>query len=88
MAKSGTTHKQFVKLYAQELECSEADAARYLKAFTDVLLGEMNARQKVTIQHLGGFYVEEKKSSTAFRFNPSQRLKAILGWSSTYTGVL
>jgi hypothetical protein len=38
----------------------------------------------VTIDGLGGFYLQRKRSGVAFKFNPSQRLKALLGWSSTY----
>ena len=44
--------------------------------------------QKVTIRNFGTFYVDVRRSSTVFKFNPAQRLKALFGWSSTYKGKL
>ncbi len=44
--------------------------------------------EKVTIRNFGTFYVDVRRSSTAFKFNPAQRLRALFGWSSTYKGEL
>ena len=40
----------------------------------------------VTLRGFGSFYVREERSSWVFRFNPGQRLRALFGWSSSYTG--
>jgi DNA-binding protein HU-beta len=88
MNRNSTTHKEFIKLYAKKLDCTEAEAALHVATFVETLLEEMKARNKVTISQLGGFYIEDKRESTSFKFNPSQHLKAILGWSNTYKGVL
>jgi len=38
----------------------------------------------VTIDGFGGFYLQRKASGAVFKFKRGQRLKALLGWSSTY----
>jgi len=42
--------------------------------------------QGVTVRNFGNFYIREERGSWVFRFNPSQRLRALFGWSSTYRG--
>lgn len=44
--------------------------------------------EKVSIQDFGTFYIESKRASWVFKFNPSQRLRKLFGWSSTYKGEL
>jgi DNA-binding protein HU-beta len=44
--------------------------------------------EKVSIQDFGTFYIEPKRDSWVFKFNPSQRLRKLFGWSSTYKGEL
>jgi DNA-binding protein HU-beta len=44
--------------------------------------------ESVTIRNFGRFYIRAGRhsSSMVFKFSPSQRLRKILGWSSTYKG--
>jgi len=42
----------------------------------------------VSLRDLGTFYVRPERDSWCFKFNPSQRLRKLLGWSSTYKGTL
>ena len=44
--------------------------------------------ESVTIRNFGRFYIRQGRhsSSMVFKFSPSQRLRKILGWSSTYKG--
>ena len=79
-----TKHKEFIKLYAQQMNCSETNAEKYLNGFIDTLYDLMKEKSSITIQNFGKFYVSERKESTAFKFNPSQKMKMILGWSSSY----
>jgi DNA-binding protein HU-beta len=44
--------------------------------------------EKVSIRNFGTFYIDVRRSGTVFKFNPAQRLRALFGWSSTYTGEL
>lgn len=79
-------HKDFIKLYAAKMNCSEKNAEKYLDGFLNTLYDEIKEGSSVTIQHFGNFYVSKRKDSTVFKFNPSQKFKAILGWSSNYKG--
>jgi DNA-binding protein HU-beta len=42
----------------------------------------------VSLRNFGTFYVRPERESWVFKFNPSQRLRKSLGWSSTYKGKL
>ena len=42
----------------------------------------------VSLRNFGTFYVRPERDSWVFKFNPSQRLRKLLGWSSTYKGKL
>lgn len=86
MTDKTTKHKEFIKLYAQRMNCSEINAERYLDGFVDTIYSLMKNKSSITIQNFGKFYVSQRKESTAFKFNPSQKMKAILGWSSNYKG--
>ena len=44
--------------------------------------------ESVNLRGFGTFYIDWRRSGTVFKFNPSQRLKALFGWSSTYKGEL
>jgi DNA-binding protein HU-beta len=42
----------------------------------------------VSLRNFGTFYVRPERESWVFKFNPSQRLRKLFGWSSTYKGEL
>ena len=44
--------------------------------------------ESVSLRNFGTFYVRPADSSWVFRFNPSQKWRALFGWSSTYKGDL
>jgi DNA-binding protein HU-beta len=44
--------------------------------------------QCVSLRNFGTFYVRPERDSWVFKFNPSQRLRKLFGWSSTYKGKL
>ena len=71
---------------AQRLGKDEKEAALWLDAVTETIYEAIAAGESVTLPGLGGFYVEPKRETWVFKFNPAQRLRAALGWSSTYSG--
>ena len=81
-------HKEFIKKYSQKMGCSEKNAEKYLDGFIEIVYDCMKEKSSITIQNFGKFYVSQRRESTAFKFNPSQKMKAILGWSSNYKGIL
>ena len=76
--------KEFIKELAFKMETTEKDAETWLNATVDVFYEAFQARQSVTIENFGNFYIKEKDSICVFKFNPSQKLKYYLGWSSSY----
>ncbi len=77
---------QIVARLAERMGKDEKEAALWLDAVTETLYETIAAGECVTMTGFGGFYVEEKRGTWVFKFNPSQRLRAALGWSSTYRG--
>jgi DNA-binding protein HU-beta len=44
--------------------------------------------ESVSLRDFGTFYVRPERESWVFKFNPSQKLRKLFGWSSTYKGQL
>lgn len=44
--------------------------------------------QSVSLRNFGTFYVRPERGSWVFKFTPSQRLRKLFGWASTYRGKL
>jgi nucleoid DNA-binding protein len=55
---------------------------------TETLYEAIDSGECVTLPGFGGFYVKPAPDRWVFKFNPAQRLRAALGWSSTYKGLL
>ncbi len=79
-------NKEFVKKYAQEVDCDEETAKKQVQVFTQIILDSMKKGDSVTIKDFGRFYIRERTNSTVFKFLPAQKFKAILGWASDYKG--
>ena len=57
-------------------------------ATIEQIIKSLKQCESVTIRNFGRFYIREGRhsSSMVFKFSPSQRLRKILGWASTYKG--
>lgn len=71
---------------AERMETDEKTASTWLDAVTETICETIAAGDSVTIPGFGGFYVRPERDTWVFRFNPAQRLRAALGWSSTDKG--
>jgi DNA-binding protein HU-beta len=80
--------KEIVNRVAKRLVTDETTAEAFLDATIEVLYEAIKAGESVTLPGLGGFYVRPEPDSWVFKFNPGQKLRALFGWSSTYTGEL
>jgi nucleoid DNA-binding protein len=78
--------KEFIALLAKKMNTNETSAKEWVDAYSDTLFEIFKTGNGVTIDGLGGFYLQRRGDSCAFKFNPSQKLKALLGWGSTYRG--
>ncbi len=81
--------KEFVKLLAHKMKADEKTAEMWVDAFTDTLFECFKKQRGVVITNLGTFYLRiTSRGDWIFKFLPSQKLKALFGYSSTYKGDL
>lgn len=80
-------NKEFVKLLAEKMNTDEKSAESWLTAVNETLLDCFESERGVTLTHFGNFYLRiTSRGDTVFRFNPSQKWRSVLGWSSNYKG--
>ena len=77
-----------VHLLAVRMKSDEATATAWLDGIVETLYESFKAEKSVTLSGFGDFYVRPEAASWVFKFNPGQRLRALFGWSSTYSGPL
>ena len=77
-----------VKLVSQRTSQEAQTVDEIVGAFLDEIYQALKRGDSVSLRGLGSFYVRPGDESWLFRFNPSQRLRALFGWSSTYRGEL
>ena len=80
--------EEFVRLLAARMKTDEATATAWVDGIVETLYESFKAGQSVTLAGFGGFYVRPEAESWVFKFNPGQRLRALFGWSSSYSGIL
>ncbi len=78
--------KEIVEELALKMDTDEETASRWLQGVTDTLYETFKSGYGASLTGFGSFYLDRRGSSTAFKFNPSQKLKKLLGWSSSYKG--
>ena len=80
--------QEWIEAVAKESQQPEALVESILEAGLEEIYQSMKREEKVTLQNFGTFYIDVRRSGTVFKFNPSQKWKALFGWSSTYRGEL
>ncbi|MGI8885018.1 MAG: HU family DNA-binding protein [Pyrinomonadaceae bacterium] len=81
--------KEFTNLLAQKMNVSDKVAEMWIDAFTETLYECFKRQRGVVITNLGTFYLRiTSRGDSIFKFLPSQKLKALFGYSSTYRGDL
>ncbi len=77
---------ELVRHLAGRMEADEATADRWMDEVVETLYDNIKAGKSVTLSGFGSFYVRPETESWVFKFTPAQRLRALLGWSSSYKG--
>jgi len=77
---------EFAVHLAKKMNIKKKEALDIIENYSETLLDIFKTGQGVTITGFGSFYLDKRRDDIAFKFNPSQRLRKILGWTSTYTG--
>jgi nucleoid DNA-binding protein len=80
--------EDFVRRLAARMNADEATATAWVDGIVETLYDSFKAGESVTLPGFGGFYVRPEPESWVFKFNPGQRLRALFGWTSTYSGKL
>ncbi|MBC8503971.1 MAG: HU family DNA-binding protein [Anaerolineales bacterium] len=79
---------EWIKAVAAKSAQPEDQVAIILETGLDEIYQAMKREEKVTLVNFGTFYIDVRRSGTVFKFNPSQKWRALFGWASTYKGKL
>jgi DNA-binding protein HU-beta len=78
--------KDLVRRVATRVNRDEATVGEIVEATLEEIYGARKHGESVSLRDFGSFYVRPESESRVFKFNPSQRLRKLFGWSSTYRG--
>ncbi len=77
-----------VRLVAQRTGAESGLVAEILDATLEEIYEAIKRGESVSLRNFGSFYVRPESRQWVFKFNPSQRLRTVLGWSSSYRGTI
>lgn len=77
---------ELIHRVTQQTGHDQTIVAEIIDAALEEMVTAFKQGETVSLRNFGTFYVRPERRSTVFRFNPSQRLRKIFGWSSTYKG--
>ena len=80
--------KELVSRVARRLDQDTKLVGEIVDATIEEMYQALKRGEHISLRDFGTFYVRQEPSSWVFKFNPSQRLRALFGWSSTYKGKL
>jgi DNA-binding protein HU-beta len=80
--------EQLAKNIAKRLSKDSTEIEMVLDAAIEEIYEALKREENIVLRNFGTFYIDMRRSGTVFKFNPSQRLRALFGWSSTYKGDL
>ena len=78
--------KELVRRVAVRTDVEVEMASRFVEATLEGIYEALKQGECVSLRNFGTFYVRPERRSWVFKFNPSQRLRKLFGWSSTYKG--
>jgi len=79
---------EWIKVVTAKTGLTQKDVEAVLETGLEEIYQSVKWREKVTLVNFGTFYIDERRTGTVFKFNPSQKWPAMLGWSSSYKGEL
>lgn len=80
--------RELVSLVAQRVSRDADTVGEIVDATLEEIYQALKRGDQVSLRDFGSFYVRPERDCWVFKFNPSQRLRALFGWSSTYRGEL
>jgi len=80
--------QELVRLVAQRVDRDVQSVEEVVDALLEEIYQALKRGESVSLRNFGSFYVRPERQSWVFTFNPSQRLRKLFGWTSTYRGEL
>ena len=77
-----------VRQVAQRVHRKAELVEKIVDTFLEEIYAALKRGESVSLRDFGSFYIRPEPASWVFKFNPSQRLRKLFGWSSTYRGEL
>jgi DNA-binding protein HU-beta len=80
--------KELVRRVSNQVGKETGTVEEVVDATFNEIYQSLKQGESVSLRDFGTFYVRVERETWAFKFNPSQRLRKLFGWSSTYKGKL
>jgi DNA-binding protein HU-beta len=78
--------QELIRRVCERVNQDEQAIEEILDATLEEIYQSLKQGESVNLLNFGTFYIQFRRSGTVFKFNPSQRLRKLFGWSSTYKG--
>jgi DNA-binding protein HU-beta len=78
--------QELIRRVCERVNQDEQAIEEILDATLEEIYQSLKRGESVNLLNFGTFYIQFRRSGTVFKFNPSQRLRKLFGWSSTYKG--
>jgi DNA-binding protein HU-beta len=78
--------KTLMSVVACRTGANEALVEQVVEATFETVFEALKRGESVSLRDFSTFYVRPEPGSWVFKFNPSQRLRKLFGWASTYKG--
>ena len=78
--------QELVERVSRRAGQSAETVSKIVDATLEEIYQALKRGECVSLRDFGTFYVRPERESWCFKFNPSQRLRKLFGWSSTYKG--
>jgi len=80
--------KTLIQLVSDRVVQDADTVEEIVEATLEEIYETLKREECVSLRNFGTFYVRPEQRSWVFKFNPSQRLRKLFGWFSTYKGKL
>ncbi|MFM2310937.1 MAG: hypothetical protein RLZZ04_213 [Cyanobacteriota bacterium] len=78
--------KDLIKRVTQRVSHNSQEVEDIINITLDEISQSLKQGESVSVRDFGTFYIKVKREGSVFKFNPSQKLRKLFGWSSTYKG--
>jgi DNA-binding protein HU-beta len=81
-----TSKAEIIQRAAEKSSLNPQLVETVLDAVLEEIYSSLKQNESVSLKNFGTFYIRAGREGSVFKFNPSQRLRKLFGWASTYKG--